>query len=851
MIQVPFVIGQWVRGERFYGRHRLSDEALNGPRNALWVLGTRRVGKTSLLKQLEHLSSIESPRRYFPLFWDLQGADDPEELHAGFTDALLDAEERLEEVGVAAAELDAGDLFASMGRLRRRLRAKRLKLLLLCDEVEELIELHQKDAALLRKLRHAMLASNDVRSVLASTSRLCVLADQRGDTSPFLHGFSPPVYIKTLSNEAARALVRQNHLAAEARPSFDDDDIEKLCKRCDNHPYLLQLVAKRLLETGNLDDAVEEVAADQMVSYFFSVDFDMLTETEQDILRSVARNNSAASASLQADLSLETAPLQSALQNLRNLGFIRRDEERRVVLANYFFRRWLTDLTPSVGSLGSGGNRPGSEVANRTNDPTLVWPDTKSVLDGRYELRREVGEGATGVVYEAHDRLLQTRIAIKLLRKEYAGNRLVLERFRQEILLSRNLGHPNILRLYHLGEFQKRAYLTMQWVEGRTLADEISSEAPLSEARVAFVGLRLASALEAAHTHNVLHRDIKPQNVLLDRSGEPLVTDFGLARLLEGPGVTTAGVFLGTPNYVSPEQARLEPLDGRSDLYSLGVVLFEMATGRCPFRGESAGEVLEMHRTQPPPDPRDFVAGLSPVLAALILSCLEKDRERRVASAAELRPALQDLLPGGKAPGHSAAVVSQIGARSFEHDASGKSVPAAKESSHPSTDELLPLVYNELRRLARGFLGRERLNHTLQPTALVHEAYLRLADQSRVDWAGRTHFFAVGAKMMRRLLIDHARSHGRLKRGGDIQKVTLLEGLTPDAGNDLGLDELLSLDSALEELAAENPRQALIVEQRFFGGLTVEEVADQLGVSKRTVEADWTAARAWLRRRLG
>ncbi len=860
MTPVPFVIGQWVRDERFYGRGRLLDEALNGPRNALWVLGTRRIGKTSLLKQLELLSSTETPQRYFPLFWDLQGADDPEELRAGFIDALLDAEERLEQAGVAASELETGDLFTTMGRLRRKLRSKELKLLLLCDEVEELIKLHEKDPALLRKLRHAMLASDDVRSVLASTIRLCVLADQRGDTSPFLHGFSPPVYIKTLFDEEARALVRQDHLAAEARPRLEGEIVEKLCERCDNHPYLLQLVAKRLLETGDLDEAIEEVAADQMVSYFFSVDFDMLTETEQEILRSVARNNSAASASLQANLSIEAAPLQSALQNLRNLGFIRRDDERRVVLANYFFRRWLTDLAPgfggrgSLGSRGSRGNLGGSsstEVLNRTSAPTLAWPDTKSVLDGRYELRRKVGEGATGVVYEAHDRLLQARIAIKLLRKEYAGNRLVLERFRQEILLSRNLGHPNILRLYHLGEFQNRAYLTMQWVEGRTLADEISSEAPLPQERVAFVGTRLASALEAAHTHNVLHRDIKPQNVLLDRSGEPLVTDFGLARLLEGPGVTTAGVFLGTPNYVSPEQARLEPLDGRSDLYSLGVVLFEMATGRCPFRGESASEVLEMHRNQPPPDPRDFVPDLSSELAALISRCLKKHREQRIASAAELRQTLEHLLPGGRAPDHSGAAVSQIGARSLDDDDSVDSGDGASPRAHPSTDELLPVVYHELRRLARGFLGRERPNHTLQPTALVHEAYLRLADQSRVDWAGRTHFFAVGAKMMRRLLIDHARAHGRLKRGGDVQKVTLLEGLTPDGGNDLGLDELLSLDAALEELAAESPRQALIVEQRFFGGLTVEEVADQLGVSKRTVEAEWTAARAWLRRRLG
>ncbi len=841
MTPVPFVIGQWVRGRRFYGRTRMIDEILNGHRDGHWILGTRRIGKTSLLKQLEQLTGAESPPRYFPLFWDLQGADDPDELRAGFTDAVLDAEERLEQLDIEAEELGADDLFASMSRLRRTLRSKRLRLLLLCDEVEELIKLHEKDAALLRKLRHAMLASEDVRSVLMSTVRLCVLADQQGDTSPFLHGFSPPSYIKNLTTEEARQLVRQDHLAPEARPRFSDDEVEALCARCDNHPYLLQLVAKRLLETGELEAAVEEVAADQMVSYFFSVDFDMLADREREILRRVARADSASSASLGADLSLAEAQVQSALQNLQNLGFVRRDAERRVVLANYFFRRWLTDLTPSVGSLAGRSRGASSAGADPAAGPTVAWPANRAVLDGRYELRRRVGEGATGEVYEAHDRMLQTRIAIKLLREEYAGNRLVLERFRQEILLSRNLGHPNILRLYHLGISEGRAYLTMQWVDGQTLAAEIAARAPLPTEKTAFIGVRLASALEAAHSHNVLHRDIKPQNVMMERSGEPLVTDFGLARLLEGPGVTTAGVFLGTPNYVSPEQASLKPLDERSDLYSLGVVLFEMATGRCPFRGESAGEVLEMHRSQPPPDPHDIVPDLSPELASLIARCLAKRRQERISSAAELQTGLERLLPGRRAPEHSATVVSRIGPAESDRFV---------DDSRPEPDELMPLVYDELRRLARGFLARERVDHTLQPTALVHEAYVRLAEQNRVEWAGRTHFLAVGAKMMRRLLIDHARAHGRLKRGGAAQKVTLIEGLAGDRGNDLGLEELLSLDAALVELEKVNARQALIVEQRFFGGLTVAEVAEGLGLSKRTVEGEWATARAWLRRRL-
>ncbi len=850
MRPVPFVIGQWVRAERFYGRVGLIDEILDGPRNGLWLLGTRRIGKTSLLKQLEHLATVEPERGYFPLFWDLQGADDPRELHDGFADALLDAEDRLEAIGIDVPDVAADDLFAAMGRLRRKLRAGKLKLLLLCDEVEELIKLNEKDPALLGKLRHAMQASEDVRSVLASTIRLWALTEQRADTSPFLHGFAPPVYIRTMSDDGARALIRQTQLPAELRPQFDDEQIESVRRHCDNHPYLLQLVGKRLLESSNLERTIEEVAADQMVAYFFSVDFEMLSPVEQQILRTVAHDTPAASDTIEARLALEAPTLRSSLQNLENLGFIRRDADRHVVLANYFFRRWLTDLAPGNGALA--GSRKATTPIAVGAATTLRQTAAGSLLDNRYELRRKAGEGATGFVYEAWDRLLETRIAVKLLRREYAGNSLVLERFRQEILLSRNLGHPNILRAYHLGRFEDRAYLTMQWIDGPTLATVIAEEGPLPTERVAFIGARLASALEAAHGHNVLHRDVKPQNVMLTRIGEPLITDFGLARLLEGPGVTTAGVFMGTPNYVSPEQSRLEPLDGRSDVYSLGVVLFEMATGRCPFRGESAGEVLEMHRTLAAPDPREMAHDVSPELARIVLACLEKDREARLAGAAELRQQLEGLLPGGKAAEHTGAVVTRIEVdkppRTGAPDRS--SVGGEAAGKHASAEELIPLVYDELRRLARSFLSRERPDHTLQPTALVHEAYMRLAKQQAVDWAGRTHFFAVGANVMRRLLIDHARTRGRQKRGGDVRKVTLQEEITPGGGRDLGFDELLSLDAALDELAASNKRQALIVELRFFGGMTVAETAQHLGLSKRTIEADWTAARQWLRLRL-
>ncbi len=174
-------------------------------------------------------------------------------------------------------------------------------------------------------------------------------------------------------------------------------------------------------------------------------------------------------------------------------------------------------------------------------------------------------------------------------------------------------------------------------------------------------------------------------------------------------------------------------------------------------------------------------------------------------------------------------------------------IDASGEQPADVAKKLMPLVYDELRQLAERYLRSERRGHTLQPTALVHEAFMRLIDQSRVDWKGRTHFYAVGAQAMRRILIDHARARGRGKRGGDWQRVLLDEVDTPQ---ELGDVDLVALHEALESLAALDENQARIVELRFFGGLTVKEVAHVLGVSKRKVEGDWTHAKAWLRNAL-
>jgi DNA-binding winged helix-turn-helix (wHTH) protein len=319
-VPVGFAFGQWVRGERFFGRTAEIAEILDGPRNGVWVLGSRAVGKTSLLKHLEFLTAGDPAERYFPLFWDLQGSVEPDDLNGDFLAALADAGDRLTALGLSLEEMTASDFFESLGRLRRALRATGRTLLLLWDEVEELIHLHARSPALLRKLRRALQSAEGIRTVIASGPRLWKLAEQRDDTSPFLHGFAPPLYLGPLTDDAARGLVR--------RCETDAGTIEEILRRCGNHPSVLQLFCARFAELRDLARATESVAADATLHFFFAVDFDLLLPLEQTIVLALARG--------------ETGPHDDAvLSHLERLGWVRRADATTREIASPILRQWL------------------------------------------------------------------------------------------------------------------------------------------------------------------------------------------------------------------------------------------------------------------------------------------------------------------------------------------------------------------------------------------------------------------------------------------------------------------------------------------------------------------------------
>jgi len=270
-----------------------------------------------------------------------------------------------------------------------------------------------------------------------------------------------------------------------------------------------------------------------------------------------------------------------------------------------------------------------------------------ALFAGRYEVKEILGSGGMGIVYRAFDRELQEPVAIKTLRPEVmGGGSSALERFKQEIRLARRIAHRNVVRTYDLGEVNGMYYLTMEYVEGTSLKQLIDSRGRLPVAVALTVGKQLCRALEVAHAEGVIHRDIKPQNIVVDPTGFLKVTDFGIARLAnppQGQGLTEAGVSIGTPDYMSPEQLSGAELDPRSDLYAAGVVLFECVTGRVPYVADTPWALVAKHLEEDPPSPRALNADVPETFAAVILRAMAKEPGQRFASAAEMHDALADV----------------------------------------------------------------------------------------------------------------------------------------------------------------------------------------------------------------
>jgi serine/threonine-protein kinase len=269
------------------------------------------------------------------------------------------------------------------------------------------------------------------------------------------------------------------------------------------------------------------------------------------------------------------------------------------------------------------------------------------IVDGRYVLEGFLGSGGMGEVYLAHDGVLERDVALKVPRSQYAGDEEFAERFRREARSAARLSHPNIVQVYDRGETEDgTSYIAMEYVPGGTLKEQIGRRAPFGERETAAVGAQIADALGAAHERGMIHRDIKPQNVLVTASGDLKVTDFGIARAASAVTGSASGAILGTVGYVSPEQALGEHVGPASDLYSLGVVLYEMLTGELPFAADNAIAVCMKHVNEPPRPPKTLNPDIPEGMNAVVLMLLAKHPADRYGSAMELLTDLKRVRDG-------------------------------------------------------------------------------------------------------------------------------------------------------------------------------------------------------------
>ncbi len=325
----------------------------------------------------------------------------------------------------------------------------------------------------------------------------------------------------------------------------------------------------------------------------------------------------------------------------------------------------LVDYSPDAPTVIdiSVGSPAAKDNANR-KPLTLVYSDRSTLQPGvllaqRYEIVQILGQGGMGAVYKATDRELNRTVAIKVIRPDLARDQGIVDRFKQELLLAHQVTHRNVIRIYDLSEADGMKFITMEYVEGENLLTLIHDKKKFSPEESVEIMQQVCRALEAAHTVGVIHRDLKPQNIMRDKTGRILVMDFGLARTLEGEGMTQSGALVGTMEYMSPEQALGKPLDQRSDIYALGLIFYEMLTGRMPFKADSALASL-IKRTQERVSPvSDHDGSIPQSVSDIVSKCLERDLDLRYKTAADLLADLETWQ--GKRAGATLSFEPKIG----------------------------------------------------------------------------------------------------------------------------------------------------------------------------------------------
>ena len=293
--------------------------------------------------------------------------------------------------------------------------------------------------------------------------------------------------------------------------------------------------------------------------------------------------------------------------------------------------------------------QPSDEVPG---SPTETYPTpreelaTGSTFAGRFQVIEEIGKGGMGRVYKVFDKEIKEKVALKLIKPEIASDEKTIERFRNELKSARKISHRNVCRMYDLSKEEQVHYITMEYVPGEDLKSLMNKIGQLTVGKANLIASQVCEGLAEAHRLGVVHRDLKPRNIMIDPNGNVRIMDFGIARSFKTEGITDSGIVIGTPKYMSPEQVEGKDVDNRVDIYSLGAIFYEMVTGRVPFEGEKPLAIALKQKSEAPQDPREINSQIPEDLNKVILKCLEVDKERRYQSAGELLSELKKIEEG-------------------------------------------------------------------------------------------------------------------------------------------------------------------------------------------------------------
>ncbi len=304
------------------------------------------------------------------------------------------------------------------------------------------------------------------------------------------------------------------------------------------------------------------------------------------------------------------------------------------------------DTLKYCGECGTQLPSPEDKGITKTIEAPKEELTTGSIFAERYRIIEELGKGGMGRVYRVLDKELKEEVALKLIKPEIASDKKTLERFNNELRLSRKIIHKNVGRMYELMDHQGTRFITMEYVSGEDLRSSIRRFGQLPIAKSISIAKQICEGLSEAHRLGVVHRDLKSNNIMIDKEGNVRIMDFGIARSLEAKRITGSGVMIGTPEYMSPEQVEGKEVDQRSDIYSLGVILYEMLTGRVPFEGDTPFTIGMKHKGEIPKKPKELNSQISDDLNRLILRCLEKGKDKRYQSSEEVRYELENIEKG-------------------------------------------------------------------------------------------------------------------------------------------------------------------------------------------------------------